>query len=329
MLTLQTPTWQQLQETYNWLKGQCFEGVEGVYVHKGLSGGSVFGLTVHTHGNEPCGLAAVWAWRQYLDQGGSFNGTLIITLNNANAADLFWKGGYKDPLLNRYIDHNMNRIPRDAAMPDDVYEFERFKQLKPIWQQFDVAVDFHTTSQEAPPMVIGCHALDENVVRKLPVHHYVRGVSDAVRSKFVTEFYGKTTDHMYMLESGQHQSERAFRNAIECFEVLLVEYGHIEGEVKAHSADSVLVYDVEETCFFEDASYEQVQVFENFAPMKKGEVLATGNGAPIVAPFDGHILMAPSAKKPVYTDEEIFFFSRPMRTLERVHRASKNDAKSA
>lgn len=312
-----------LKATFEWLSGQTYQGVDGVFVYDSGTEGPTFGVTIHTHGNEPCGLAALAAFRALIEEGVPYKGRVLFMINNLAASRIYWEEKH-DPaeLKYRFLDCNMNRIPTtfDATQAYDEAELNRVKELLPLWQMFDVAIDFHTTSQEAPAMVIANGSLPVEYVSALPLSHYLEGVSTAIRSDFVTKYYGSDdAEDMYMIECGQHEAESAFSCAAKCFLSLMQSYDLMHDVYTPENSEALQVYKVTDSCFFPDESYEQVRIFENFAPMDAGQVLAEGNGEPVCAPFNGHILMAPSVKKPAYITEEAYFFSQPVVKVARAH----------
>jgi succinylglutamate desuccinylase len=316
------PEKSDLKATFKWLSEQSYRGVQGVYVYDSGTAGLTFGVTVHTHGNEPCGLAALGVFQQLISKGTVFKGRIIFTLNNIEASKKYWLPE-NDPaeFKYRFLDTNMNRVPEEFNLEGQVYEeyeFKRIQELRKIWKEFDVAVDFHTTSQDAPAMVIANDTLPLVYVSALPISHYLEGMERAVKSNFLTKLYGhKSSTDMYMIECGQHEDLSAFKCAAECFLSLIQSYRLTENVYELSSDEELQVYKVTESCFFPDASYEQIEIYKNFAAMKAGQVLAEGDGSPVVAPFDGHILMAPSVKKPAYLTEETYFFSKPVISVRR------------
>lgn len=309
------PTKSDLKATFDWLKGQSYNGVQGVYCFDSGNSGLTFGVTIHTHGNEPCGLASLWAFQKLQELGTPFKGRIIFSLNNVEAAEKYWQPE-NDPaeFKYRFLDANMNRVPKGFDPDNGKYtelEFQRAQELCPIWREFDTGVDFHTTSQDAPAMIIANEKLPLENVSALPIQHYLEGMACAVESQFLTQLYGDGAGDMYMIECGQHEALEAFECAAKCFLSLSQSYGLVEDVYKPSLSEDLMVYDVTESCFFPDGSYEQIEIFKNFASMKKGQLLAKGDGAPVIAPFDGHILMAPNVKKPAYLKEEMYFFSKP------------------
>jgi len=139
------------------MRGSSVDGVPGVI--RLLSGrdGPTVGVTACTHGNEPSGLAAI----EYLLNSAELEtrlkrGSVYLVVNNLHAVTNYFEGASEGSSHGyRFIDRNMNRLPRElASSTSDESEIRRGIQLLPIWERFTVGLDIHSTSQEVAPMIV-------------------------------------------------------------------------------------------------------------------------------------------------------------------------------
>jgi predicted deacylase len=101
-----------------------------------------------THGNEPCGAAAV---TRLLDDGvRPERGRLTLSLANVRAYEA---QDDDNPYGRRFVDENLNRVWRDAALDGAArgWEYERARALRPIFATADRLLDVHSTPYDPVP----------------------------------------------------------------------------------------------------------------------------------------------------------------------------------
>jgi predicted deacylase len=327
---MEIPTLDETRRFFDRFRNETLDGVEGVVRFDTGKPGPVLGVTACTHGNEPAGLAALKHLLDIRIGERLRRGTLYLVANNLRATERYFdtfdiradeeRSAAKRKA--RFIDRNMNRLPETTLTGEDSDEYEvvRARTLAPIWRRFTIGFDIHTTSEDSPPMMInGRNAFRKALVRGFPASfNVVISNIDAVQIGMpASGFYGGVGSDIpvFLIEAGAHENPASFRRATECVLALLRNLGMIEGATR-RTADAYKEYVVDASVVFPDASYALTNVLPNFGPVRKGDVLATGNGADIAAPFDGHALFCSQRTIPDSIAEEVMFLSRPARILE-------------
>ncbi len=160
------------------------DGVPGVMRISSGRAGPIVGVTVCSHGNEPSGLAAVDYLLNTLKLPVNLlRGEVYLVVNNLQAA-LESK---------RFVSVDMNRLPADTPTRDNdpASEVRRSRELLPIWKKFDVGLDIHSTSQDAPPMIISLGPMfHAELVRGFPIEIVISNIDRVQRGKPAPAFYG-------------------------------------------------------------------------------------------------------------------------------------------
>lgn len=312
----------ELENAFHALRASTYKGVMGVMRIDGPVPGPVLGITVCTHGNEPAGLAAV---HDFLSRPGPHHGlergTVYLVLNNIAGTEQAFaaiSNGKRKDIPGRFIDINMNRLPANTmkSKNDNRYEVRRAQELHSIWKEFHYAIDIHSTSQDAGTMLIDLDdRLPLSLTRGFDIEKLISNITRVQVDVPAIVFYGteKNPTKSCAIECGEHLSEKSGECAIRCVTALLQNLGMMPG-VPVATLTSYQEYFVEQGVMIPDTSYELVEQFTNFGPIKKDTVLARGNGPDIIAPFDGHGLFAGATK---FTEkdlpEEVMYLSRPVR----------------
>jgi|SRR3989344_1214683 len=326
MSVITTPTFAQLAQELAFM--QCFEieGVKGVWHVDSGNPGPVLGITIHTHGNEPSGLAALWYFRNQFDLRKNLKrGSMFFVLNNMRATEQYFTAinvadldeRERQKTKARFCDVNMNRLPSNAPniVGDGRYEIIRTQELRPIWQKFEVAFDIHSVSKKSGPMIIACGGLQPDLIRGFPVDTIITNIEKIQVDKPAVSFYGgEDSIRTLAIEAGSHEDDSSLRCSIACTMALLQNLGLIEGQNDAIPRE-YKEYFVDGSVILFDASYEMVKVFEMFEPIKQGQILARCGKDQIIATFDGHALMGRPTTKPDFLNEEMLFLSRPVKKL--------------
>jgi predicted deacylase len=307
---------EELRSAWQALAAREDAGVPGTMIQEGLRSGPTVGITMMTHGNEPAGLAA---WAALANQK-LLQGRVIWVLNNLEAAAAYFALPPAAPLFQRQgtrlVGRNMNRLPADLASADPtISEIRRSLDLLPVWARFDIAMDIHTTSQDAPPMLAVKASTDLALCRGMAVRDVIVGFDAAMRDREVLGFYGtpRGAAHALSIEAGGHEEQASADTAALCVRRLLANLGMLPGS--AAEAKRRPSYVVREGLFFPSLDYEMVRVFANFEPVHRGQMLAEGRGAPVLSPRNGHILMCPASRRLTDLGEEAAFISDPVAEL--------------
>jgi predicted deacylase len=301
--------------------------VKGVWRVDSGKPGPTLGITIHTHGNEPSGLATLWYLRnKFRLEKRLLRGSVFVVLNNIRATGRYLRATTrKEESATRCVNVNFNRLPADVMTraSDDRYEVRRAQELRPIWEKFDVAMDIHGTSQPSQPMIVNVGKLHRRLIQGFPVRIILDGIVDVQMGKPATAFYGNAARRIQVLgiEAGTHKDSQAFKVAALCARRLLENTGLVASNprrgTKQGSAKKYTVYPIATSVIFPDDSFQLVKIFKNYERVRKGQLLATGsNNRTIVAPFNGCVLFPKKKRKPVRLDEEVIFLSRPPKTVQ-------------
>jgi predicted deacylase len=336
---MNTPTFAEIEATFQQLRVANHEGVSGVLrIDSGRPGPQV-GITACTHGNEPSGLAAIW---HLLGEGDLRlrlrRGSVLLMLNNLEAAQRYFAHPEFATLRSqdagskaltsewlektfgdfRSVDHNMNRLPPDHWTDcSKAYEFARVEQLRPIFTRFDTALDIHSTTQPMQPIIVAVKG--DWMAAGLPISTVIDGFVKVQIGRPVSWYYGAAdaTGPMVAVETGTHAELGALRLAIECAEAFLQATGVVDGGAGAPDVPAYEVNEVLARIEVPSASYELVRVFHAWDTLNAGEVIAIGPGAPVRCPCDGRVLFPPAGRtmSNQRAREEVMFICAPPRVV--------------
>ncbi len=321
------PTINDLHSEFEFIKNSTYDNVRGIwYVDSGKKG-PVLGITMHTHGNEPSGIAVLWYFRNHFKLADKLqSGSIFFVINNLKATEDYFStfemedGEEKEEKKRRarFCDHNMNRLPENIfnLIDDERYEIRRAQELKKIWSKFDVAFDIHSTSKETDPMIIACGGLQKDLISGFPVKIIITNIEKVQIGKPAIYFYGEgraKKTRTLAIEAGSHENSSSFNCAIDCTTALFQNLGLIERSMNASRETGYDEYLVDGSVIFPDSSFEMSKIFEMFEPIVKGQILAQNKDVKIVAQFNGHVLMGSPKINPTSIKEEAMFLSRPVR----------------
>lgn len=322
---MSTYSLEELRRTFEALANTSDLGPDGTKVIDSGKQGPTVGLTICTHGNEPSGLAA---FQRLLDTDVAARlqrGRLVVVINNLKAtSDYFASTSEEEQRGCRFVDVNMNRLPEDREQWsfDQRYDVQRARELLPVWEQFDAAMDIHSTRKHSPAMfIVGDHVSLEHL-RDFPIRTMISRIHHEQIGLPTYCFYGGVGQEtpVFEIEAGQHTSSRSFARAGACTELYLQNVGVLARPAsfrRRRRSDPIALYEIGGTIIAPNRSYKLTKVFKDFELVEKGTVLATGDGGPIVMPWSGHVVFAPSQVDIRYPDEEVMFLSRPVRNIER------------
>jgi predicted deacylase len=298
------------------------DGVPGIVQIESTNPGPILGITACTHGNEPSGLAVFDYLLNELDVRNSLlRGTLFLVVNNIEATESFFAAATEKEVSHaRYKEVNMNRLPKNVLTlhTDKRYEIRRVHELLPIWRQFTVALDIHSTAVPTEPMIISRgdnFQLIEKLILGFPVGILISNIDGVTDTAPAFSLYGGERDDVpiFAIEAGQHTEGESFKRAVECSVSLLQNLGMFAGTPTATFSE-YKEYRIEDSIIFPDISFDFISEFRTYDSIRQGQVLARGNiGREIVAPIDGHLIL-PTSKRGEEKDisQEAAFVSLPM-----------------
>jgi hypothetical protein len=324
------PSLGNLAEEFSFIRNSSFLEVPGVIVFDSGIPGPCLGITIQTHGNEPSGLAALRHFRQENLVRSLLKGSVVFVLNNIDAAKRYFETFSitdvavltRAKLETRFClpdGVNMNRLPANTLelLSDARPEIVRAQKLAPIWKKFDVGLDIHTTKSPMAPIVIAIGTVGENLYRGFPIDVIYRNIENVQKNKPAVAFYGQPgITPVFGIEAGLHEEESSFGTAIVCVLGLLQNLGMLAGESSA-TKRLYAEYFINNSVFFPDKSYKLSKKFEPYEIISAGQILAEGDGAPITAKSDGHVILPPPGREPTAAlSDEVMFLSMPVRMVE-------------
>lgn len=304
-----------LKREFFFITRQKYRGVKGVWVVDSGKPGPVLGVTIGTHGNEPSGLMALSYLRnKYGIKNKLEKGRVIFVLNNIEATRKYLNAKTKlEKKKTRFLEVNMNRLPANLGKltRDGRYEIRRARELLPIWKKFDVALDIHSMSTASDPNVICIGKFYAELTKGFPVKTIISNIQGVMKDRSAITFYGEKKIPSMGLEAGSHESAQAFRCAFYCVISLLKNVGLLNREIRKSSMQ-FNEFRLRGTLWMKNPQHRLKRIFRNFERVKKGVVLSTGNAK---MPFAGHVVMPPIDRNPIHRNEEVMFFSEPVRKV--------------
>lgn len=303
-----------ITRAYDLLSQSSFKGVRGVMVIDSGVRGPIMGFGACTHGNEPCGLVA---FLRLLESGwlpsALRRGKIVLMLNNMKAAQMYLSGLKSGCEASaRCLDINMNRLPEDFEVMRES-EAARAKELLPLIETFDAGMDIHSTEQNAPAMIIQIKGSIDPLIQGMEPQKLIVDIASVQTGMpFCLMWGGKDNPiPVFEVECGQHTSAKSVDCAIRCICDALRNMNMVSlPEAKNVTRE---IYDVTDSVFFPDESYELTQYFPMFCSVSEGQVIASGSGADIVSPCAGHSIMAPEGRAVRSIAEEVMFLTKKVR----------------
>lgn len=316
------PSRDELQQTFDLLLQSTYKGVQGVLRIDALNAQprQIVGITALTHGNEPSGLAPFFHYlkgdrlRKLLN-----TGSVIFSVNNIEAAKKYFSTNSEvDRMQLRSLEVNMNRLPEDIFQlnADTRYEIRRTLELYPVLQEFDAGLDIHSTHSSTTPMIITVKEGNQ-ILRGFPIRTLLTNMLGVQRGLPISALYGGIENRkrpVIGIEAGTHEGPEALVNATIATQSFLQNLGMIPGQPECNG-DTKDIYRIARPVLFPNASYDFVKKFAAFEVVKTGQMLAAGNGPPVLSVQDGHILFPnPRGFNPQM--DEAAFISDPIHTID-------------
>ena len=216
-------------------------------------------------------------------------------------------------LSRRYIILNMNRLFKEEysnGLDRTCYEFLRTQQLKPLLQNCDYFLDFHSAPFAQDPFLVAERkAVD--FYAELGIRQIITGWSKFSAGAIggdAENFAGSHGGLAATLESGSHFEKSAidvsYRAAISLLQLLdMIEQTEAKPVIKPMIVDMYAVV----TKDFADFNYAGNAT--NFQPIKNGAIYAWQNGRPLIVAEDSYLLI-PMKPEDTKIGEEVCYLGR-------------------
>ena len=308
-----------LRNTFQELRASSYSSIQGVMTIDSGIEGPVLGLTIMTHSNEPAGLMAARHIINKMKNGWTpLKGKVILCINNLKGAEHFFShDAWPDRnTAKRYLEFNMNRLPEtsEALKGNKAYETQRAYNLLPIWQEFTHALDFHSSKQDmATTLFTGHIPVKNSISRFLGVPRSIENITPIQTGVPAFIHYGKGSIDAFELEGGPHNNQEYLKSIPNYIDLLLECLGIQEEATPLPIKQEIDIYEVFGRVLFPNKSYRVAALFPSYDFVKKGTILAKGDGDDLPMPEDGHILFAPQHYNAVDISEEVMFLTKPMK----------------
>jgi len=279
-----------------------YRGASGVRMVDSGRAGPTAAILACTHGNEPAGLEAM----DYLLSGLVLNrGRVLFIVVNPEAA----RCGM------RYIDHNMNRLP---PHPDDwagTVEGGRLKEIRPILWEIDGGVlDLHSTSADAPPMLISVNKVSEEMAKnpQMPFTHIVNGLPAHLSGRLIVDYCSHAPIKL-VAECGQHACPDAANRSVQVSLAFLRKLEMIDGgTVTAQTLAPKDYYRVVAPLRLpkDKGEFRLVKQLAPFEWVEKGQLIAESDQLKVTAPVGGYTVMCPKAEGVLDCREALLFLCK-------------------
>jgi len=274
------------------------------YVHRFDSGapGPHVMVNALTHGNELCGMVVV---KRLLDAGiRPRAGSLTLSFANIAAYEQFGP----DRLEARFVDRDFNRLWHDELLAADTQSVEarRAHQLRPVLRTVDRLLDLHSTWHALLPFFVlaplpRARALADQLA--VPARQLLLPAATWHEGYHLIDYGAlRAPDGVavgLIAECGQHFARSSVDNAWRA----AIRFLQVHGTLDADSAEALCpgvaaAAPVERFEIVQPyiAATDDVRLscsYGGFVRFGKGEQAGVDGTAPVLAPFEGAVLLAP------------------------------------
>jgi succinylglutamate desuccinylase len=292
------------------------QGNTGIdYVHRFESArpGPHVLINALTHGNEFCGMSVI---TDLLDRAIRPScGTLTLSFSNIAAYESFDQAR---PFESRQIVHNFNRIWDSAFLDgqEDSPELRRARILRPVFEQADHLLDFHSTSTEVEAFWVyngrNANGALASAIGLPRVHMVMPGGLGSGTPIIQYGKLGASTDDCtgLVVECGQHFLQATSDLAIDVAHKYLSHFGMIPEARKPISIAPQKRFELLETCMVKTSSFQFTGPYKGFESFAKGALIATDGPEEIRALCDHCTILMP-AREPTVGREAVYL-TRPL-----------------
>jgi len=258
-----------------------------------------------THWNEPVGLDIFqylihdFFWKQKLKWW-----KIFLIANNIQAYQKYIESW--DTNSYRFIDDNMNRVT-NLKFKNWSYEFERFKELKSIFDEVDIALDIHSVSKWNDLIWISDTKYLENAREFFDVETLL--VDDMEKTWAVIWEFLRQWKEAYGIECGNHIDESCFENWLRNMLNFLHFFWSIEKSIKKTYFTPPIFQFIQEIPVKTD-NFQFVRNFSWFTKLWENEVFAFEDQEKLQNTFWSQIYLGLPAKLPKKWDGAWFLFRK-------------------
>lgn len=255
-----------------------------------------------THGNELCGAIAV-------DRLFKMNLRPVrgkLTLGFANVA-AFQRFDRNRPHASRFIDEDFNRVwtPETLDGPRQSVELTRARAMRPVIDQIDFLLDIHSMHDPHGPVMIS-GPLDKGIAlaRQVGVPEFVVadvGHANGTRMRDYGGFGDPASPKAALLvECGQHwetsSEQLAWQTTWRFLRTLdVVDHDQASAEIASAAVPAQKIVRVTDALIASSLDYRFADGLKGLSIVpRKGDLIATDAGKPVVAPYDNCVLIMPT-----------------------------------
>ena len=270
-----------------------------VHTFEGKEEGPTLLIFGGIHGDEVCGPEALIRIKREIEEG-------ILTLARGTLILVPVANPQARKENKRFIEENLNRIFKTWEIAD-TYEKQLANLLTETVQRCDYLLDVHSMTAKSEPTVFIDFPTSENraLAAVLGMRYAILGWPElyekhgGIIDSYDTTLYANSLGkHGVIVECGQHEDPKAIEVAYDAIISALKYVGILNGEVTPSPLTEVLMRELYIKKNVEDDFTKDWQHLDSF---KEGEVLATTTDGPIVAAFDG-VMLLPKRNHPVGTE---------------------------
>src|SRR3989344_3131606 len=149
---------------------------------------------------------------------------------------------------------------------DNRYEIRRAQELAPIWKQFTVGLDIHSTTALTDPMIIangGNFGAIKDLIRGFPIDILISNIDQAQIGMPAATLYGDRTKEarIFAIEAGQHEQNESFDRAAHCSLTLLQNLKMLKG-VPDNRQRKLREYFIDSSIIFHDLFFDLTKDFK-------------------------------------------------------------------
>ena len=255
-----------------------------------------------THGNELCGAIAVD--RLFKMNLRPIRGKLSLSFANIDAYHRFDPGL---PHASRFIDEDFNRVwtPETLDGPRQSIELVRARAMRPVIDQIDFLLDIHSMHDPHGPVMIS-GPLDKGIAlaKRVGVPEFVvadAGHANGTRMRDYGGFGDQDSAKAALLvECGQHWEKAsehlAWQTTWRFLRTLdIVDRDQADGEIDDASVAAQKIVRVTDALIASSLDYQFSAGLKGLSIVpRKGDVIATDAGMPVLAPYDDCVLIMPT-----------------------------------
>jgi predicted deacylase len=280
-------------------------GIPFVWSFKADAPGPHAMINALTHGNEPCGAAALV---RLLEEGmRPKSGCLTLCFANVEAYAAFREG---PDLPVRFLDRDMNRLWQDDWIAADTASREaaRARALRPVLAEVDALLDLHSTASVRRPFfviadLVKTRALADRMGRPATQQLMPGGCGEG---RHMID-YGRFSDPAdpavaVTVECGRHEDAESGDAAYAAVIRFLAALGTIDATLDEPD-EPIARYRTHSPYVVKSDSFEMLVSDAGFVSVSAGEAVARDGTQTVAAPFDATII----APRPAPTKGTVAF----------------------